>query len=112
MTTVALGVGLLALAVVLYWLGVAVHGALEGRRFQLSWATVSRFLDGPWWRVAAAWWVGSTVLYVAGSWVFYLRLDGPRYRAGDCVALAVFWVIFSGVLVAVMAVSGRKASKP
>jgi hypothetical protein len=69
---------------------------------------MSRFLDGPWWRVAAAWWAVSTVLYVAGAWVFYLRLDVPKYRAGDCVPLAIFWAVFSGIILAAMARVGRR----
>jgi hypothetical protein len=112
MTTVALGVGLLALAVVLYWLGVAVHGALEGRRF--PWVAqmrerVSRFLDGPWWRVAAVWWVSSTVLVAAGAWVFWIHLDGVQWRAGDWRDLAIFWALFSGVILAAMARVGRRS---
>ena len=72
------------------------------------WRRTKRFLDGPWWRVAAVWWIVSTVLYVAGAWLFFVRIDAPQYRAGDWPLLGIFWVGFSGILVAIWCWDDRR----
>jgi hypothetical protein len=71
-----------------------------------------RFLDGPWWRFAAVWLIVSTGLLAAGAWVFWIRLDGPQWRAGDWRDLAIFWAVVATILLAITAHIGRGRSSP
>jgi hypothetical protein len=69
-----------------------------------------RFLDGPWWRFAAVWLIVSTGLLAAGAWVFWIRLDGPQWRAGDWRDLAIFWAVVATILLAITARIGRRVT--